>query len=323
MALLRVLHVAQHVAWGFSAAPFEEATAHGSALRHILVLGLAGLLAGLGKWLIKHETAGHGGGLNEALWFHAGKLPFFATVARSLLSIIVIGMGAALGREGALKQTGGALASLFCRRSRLTAPERRLLTACGAAAGIAAAYNVPLGGALFALEVLLGAVSVELVAPLLVASLLGAGVARLMGIPQPTYGIPDFHPTAAHVVWACVAAPLFGVIAALYVRWIALVDRAKPRGAWIVLVPTLSLAALGVASIWLPQLLGNGKNTVHATLLGDQSLLLLAMLLLLRPLATGLCLGSGVPGGLFTPTLCIGALAGELGGQLWTRLWPG
>jgi len=103
----------------------------------------------------------------------------------------------------------------------------------------------------------------------------------------------------------------------------ALADRNRPKGWLRLIAPALAFALLGLASIWLPQLLGNGKDLAQLTFNGEVAPVLLLALLLLKPLATVMCLGSGAPGGLFTPSLTLGALLGSVLGYAWTWLWPG
>ncbi len=321
--LLHLLKLTQHVAYGFSAGSFYEGVVAAARWRRVVVLAIAGALTAVASVVIKTAARGHGAGLQEVIWFHDGRMPFVRTAARAVVSIVGVGLGISLGREGALKQAGAAFATLFAgRRSR--GPERRLLAACGAAAGIAAAYNVPLGGALFGMEVLLGTVSVELAAPMLLATSIAAGISRKLVHAGPIYAIPHYPPDAAQVVWALVAGPPCGALAALYVGWIGWIDGKKPKAlAPSLLAPLAVCLALGLASTVLPQLLGNGRNVVHAALLGGVSIGLVVLLAIAKPLATGLCLGSGIPGGLFTPTCCFGALVGELLGRAYLHAWPG
>lgn len=133
-------------------------------------------------------------------------------------------MGASLGREGAAKQTGAAIASRLFQWEKLPPSQCRLLTACGAGAGIAAIYHVPLGGAIFTLEVLLGELAMPLVLPALVASLLATGVALLLVPVEPAFHVPDYFLTPQHVAWAVIAGPLLGLTSVAYVRLIAWAD---------------------------------------------------------------------------------------------------
>jgi CIC family chloride channel protein len=124
-------------------------------------------------------------------------------------------------------------------------------------------------------------------------------------------------------VWALVAGPIAGVVAVIYVRAIAWADRNKPKGWRRLLSPVVALGALGLLSIPFPQLLGNGRDVAQLTFVGDVAPGLMLALLLLRPGVTLMCLGSGTPGGLFTPSLALGALLGGVLGHGWSWLWPG
>jgi H+/Cl- antiporter ClcA len=128
---------------------------------------------------------------------------------------------------------------------------------------------------------------------------------------------------ASLVVWAVLIGPLAGLVAVGWVRAIAAVTTLKPRRRGRVLVPIIIFTALGVVSIRYPQLLGNGKDTVAQALTNQLAVGLIAVLLVLKPFATAACLGSGAPGGLFTPTLTFGVLFGDLLGHGWAAIWPG
>ena len=238
-------------------------------------------------------------------------------------------MGDALGREGAPKQAGAVIANTVSDRVRLSDEERRLLVACGAGAGMAAAYGVPLGGALFALEVLRGMLALRFVLPALVTSLVATGVSWGFLPDAPTYAIPAYQGSLSVTAWALLAGPVIGLVSVAYVRSVAWADRRRPKGWKRVLAPVLALGLLGAASIPFPQLLGNGRDVAELALTSQVgplllvALLLLLALLLLRPAATVLCLGSGAPGGLFTPSLAMGAMLGGVLGLPWAWLWPG
>ena len=319
--LMLLLHAVQHLAWGEGEAGFLRAVEAASPVQRVGVLALGGLVAGLGRLAIRRE-GGHAGGFAAAIWFRAGRLPFWPTLSQAVLSILVVGLGASLGREAAPKQAGAAFGSFFASRVGLSASHRRLLAAFGAGAGIAAVYDVPLGGALFALEVLLGSVSLPLIAPAVLAAGLGTAVSWLMLPDKPTYAVPPYGTTAGLVAFALLFGPVAGVLSALYVRLIARADRTKPSGRGIVLAPLVVFAALGMASLVVPQLLGNGKDVVQLAFTGEAVPLALLLVVLLKPLATAACLGSGAPGGLFTPTIAFGAALGGLAGAGWALVWP-
>jgi chloride channel protein, CIC family len=127
----------------------------------------AGLVTGAGQIVLRHLSSGNGIDTTAAIWFHAGRMPALRTLGSAVLSVIIVGMGASLGREGAPKQAGAVFANFFSDRIQLSDEQRRLLVACGSGAGMAAAYGVPLGGALFSLEVMRGMLALRFVLPAL------------------------------------------------------------------------------------------------------------------------------------------------------------
>lgn len=322
-ALTALLEFTQQAMWGGDGRHLLAAAAQAPAWRHVAVLLGAGVLTGGGQFLLTRLPSGNGIDITAAIWFEAGRLPALRTLASATLSVVVVGMGAALGREGAPKQAGAVIGNLVSDRVRLTDDERRLLVACGAGAGMAAAYGVPVGGALFALEVMRGMLALRFVLPALVTTMVATGVSWWFLPNAPLYHIPDFTGSFAAIAWALLAGPLIGLISVGYVRSVAWSDRHRPGGWRRLLAPAVALGVLGAASIRFPQLLGNGRDIAELALTGQVAPLSLAVLMLLRPAATLLCLGSGTPGGLFTPSLAFGALLGGTLGLPWDALWPG
>ena len=322
-ALTRLLELVQRLAWGGKGTNLLEAAQSTTAWHHVVVLLAAGAATGLGQLALKRLSSGNGIDTTAAIWFHAGRLPALQTLGSAILSVVVVGMGASLGREGAPKQAGAVFANFFSDRLRLSDEERRLLVACGAGAGLGAAYGVPLGGALFSLEVMRGMLALRFVLPALFASIIATGISWLFLPDAPTYVIPAYTTSASILVWALLAGPIAGIISVAYVRAITWADRNKPQGWHRLLAPVVVLGSLGAASITFPQLLGNGKDVSQLAFAGQVAPALSLLLFGLKPLATVLCIRSGTPGGLFTPSLTIGALAGGLMGYLWTLFWPG
>jgi H+/Cl- antiporter ClcA len=325
-ALMELLRLIQHLAWSYHADTLEgetflEAVNHSSALRRILVLALGGLVAGGGAVLL--ARFGRGGEVSESLWLRGGRLPLVSSLARAVHSIVVVGLGASLGREAAPQQTGAAIAATLGDRAGVPEWQRRLLVACGAGAGMAAVYNVPLGGALFALEVLLGTVTLPLVLPALATAIVATAVSWIVLPTHATYSIPAYTVSARLVVWAILVGPIAGLAAVGYIRLIARAHSLPRRGVVRLLAPIVVFTALGGVAVAYPQVLGNGRNIVQLALVGGIGAGLLAVLAALKPIVTAACLASGAPGGLFTPTLAFGVLVGGLLGEAWTQLWPG
>ncbi len=321
--LTRLLEFTQRIAWRGSATNILDAAQHASVPRHLLILLSAGLLVGAGQILFKQLSSGNGIDTTAAIWFHAGRMPPLRTLGSALLSIFAVGMGTSLGREGAPKQAGAVFANFFSDQESLSDEQRRLLVACGAGAGMGAAYGVPLGGALFALEVMRGKLALRFVLPAIFTSLIATGVSWLVLPDVPTYIIPAYPSSASVVVWALLAAPVAGIASVAYVRLVRWADKNKPQGCQRIIAPVVVLGLVGVASIWFPQILGNGKDISQLLFTNQVAPALILSLLILKPAATILCMRSGAPGGLFTPSLTAGAILGAVLGHAWSWVWPG
>jgi H+/Cl- antiporter ClcA len=215
-----ILQWVQQLAWPATGSTVLESVTQASPWRHIVVLAVAGLVTGAGQIALVRLTSANGIEITAAIWFNAGRLPAFRTLGSALLSVVVVGMGASLGREGAPKQVGAVVANALADRGKLSDEQRRLLVACGAGAGMAGAYGVPLGGALFALEVLRGELALRLVLPALMASLIATGVAWAALPDAPTYPIPSYVSSLSVCCWALLAGPLAGIASVGYVKMI-------------------------------------------------------------------------------------------------------
>lgn len=326
VAMMALLHAVQHAAFGYHTGPFGSGVRRAGELRRWLALVTAGVIAGPAWFWLRRATANESSDLDDELWTGTGQLSFRRSLGTSVLSEFVVGAGAAIGREAAPKLLGGAAGSLLATRGGLSTAQRRLLVACGAGAGLGAVYNVPLGGALITAELLYGSLTLPVILPALACSWIATSVAWIYLPVSATYpDIPSYPLHASLVVFAVVVGPLIGLLAVAYIRLIGWVSHYRARGRWLLAAPAGAFAVLGLAAWHYPQLLGNGKDLAHSafTAPGNQALLLLVALAILKPLATALCLGSGVTGGLFTPTLATGAVLGVLFGELWTIAWPG
>ena len=242
----------------------------------------------------------------------------------SVISEIVIGMGASMGREAAPKLMGGVSGSVLATWARLSPAQRRLLVACGGGAGLAAVYNVPLGGALFTAEILCGTLALPVILPALACAWIATATAWLYLPESATYiDIPTYHFTMTLLVWALLVGPVIGLFSSGYIRLIGWVSHHRASGRRILVTLPLALGTLGLIGIEYPQLFGNGKDMAHSVFLGEGGLALLFALFALKPLVTAVCLGGGAAGGLFTPTLSTGAVLGGFLGLAWSLAWPG
>jgi H+/Cl- antiporter ClcA len=228
-ALTRLLELVQHIAWHGSGTNILAAAQHATPMRHILVLLSAAVLTGIGQLLLKQLSSGNGIDTTAAIWFHAGRMPALRTLGSAVLSVIIVGLGVSLGREGAPKQAGAVFANFFSDKGLLSDEQRRLLVACGAGAGMGAAYGVPLGGALFALEVMRGKLALRFVLPALFTSIIATGISWFALPDAPTYVIPAFVHSASIILWAVAVGPIAGLASVAYVRMVTWADRHRPK----------------------------------------------------------------------------------------------
>jgi chloride channel protein, CIC family len=324
--MMFILFSAAHLAFGVSedGSGFTQAVTRAGAWRRVLPLLIGGVIGGVAWYLLRRFTPGQKSEVDEVLWTGDGRLSPLRSFGTSVISEVVIGLGASMGRESAPKLMGAVSGSVAASWAGLTPAQRRLLVACGGGAGLAAVYNVPLGGALFTAEILIGSMNLPVILPALACSGIATFTAWLYLPQHATYtDIPSYPFAFRLLAWAVPAGLVIGVLAAGWVRLIGWVSHHRVRGAWAIGAPLAAFAVLAVIALRYPQLYGNGKGMAHAAFLGLGSLGLLAALSVLKPLVTALCLSSGASGGLFTPTMSTGAVLGGSLGLAWGYLWPG
>ncbi len=322
--LMLILFTVEHLAFGYHSGSFESGVEHASGLRRVMSLAIAGVFGGVAWYLLRRYTKGQRSEVDDVLWNGSGELSWRRSLGTSVISEVVIGMGASIGREAAPKLMGGVSGSLLARWVHLTSAQRRLLVACGAGAGLAAVYNVPLGGALFTAEILCGSLNLPVILPALACSWTATLTAWIYLPAHATYiGVPAYPFVAPELVWAVLAGPVIGVVSVGFIRLIGWVSLHRPTGWKAILAPLGAFTILGLIGLRYPQLFGNGKGMAHDVFLGGGGFALLFALFALKPLVTALCLGSGASGGLFTPTMSTGAVLGGFLGMVWSLLWPG
>jgi len=293
--------------------------------QRLIAPALGGVVAGLILYYARKQPEHESGGdYMEAIAIGDGDLGVRASVLRALSSLASVATGGAIGREGPMVQLASLAGSLMGRWRKMPIPRRRLLVACGAAAGIATAYNAPIAGAMFVAEIVLGSVAIESLGPLIVAAVAANVVVSQMAGYAPVYSMPAFTlPHGLPMLVLVVIGVFAGLGAPLY---LTLLERArqwfgKVRGPlWF----RLGLGGLlvGALAIVEPGVWGNGYSVVNAILQGDWLWQALLMILLLKLLAVSITTGSGAVGGIFTPTLFVGAVIGALFGTVVHAYWP-
>ena len=324
MAMMFVLLHVEQLAFGYHSGSFEAGVEHASAWRRVAAVTVGGLIGGTAWYLLRRYTPGEKSEVDDAIWSGDGRLSFRRSLGTSLISEVVVGMGASLGREAAPKVMGGAAASVLSDWTGLSEGQRRLVVACGAGAGLAAVYNIPLGGALFTAELLIGSITLPVILPALACSGIATLVAWAYLPTGATYlDIPPYPFHAGLLVWALLAGPVIGLLASGFIRLIGWASHHRASGGLSLIALPGAFLVLGLTGIAYPQLFGNGQGMAHDVFLGAGSFALLGALFVLKPLMTALCLGTGASGGLFTPSLSTGAVFGALLGLAWSLAWPG
>jgi CIC family chloride channel protein len=284
-----------------------------------------GVIAGLVLAWARRMPAHRGGDYMEAISVGSGDLGVRASCLRALSSAATVVSGGAIGREGSMVQLAALAGSLLGRWRDTPIPRRRLMVGCGAAAGIATAYNAPIAGALFVSEIVLRTVAIETLGPLIVAAVAAhVTLTHLMGF-APVYHLPPFVlPRSSQTVLLGALGLIGGLLAPLY---LGLLDAAHAQfNRWHAPL-WLKLGAggllVGGISLLSPDVWGNGYSVVNSVLQGDWAWTALLTVLALKLLAVAATTGSGAVGGIFTPTLFVGAVTGALFGSGLHWAFPG
>jgi CIC family chloride channel protein len=240
---------------------------------------------------------------------------------KTVSAIISIATGASIGREGGITQLAATLSSKLGQIAKWPPYRLRLLVGCGAASGIAAAYNAPIAGAVFASLIVLGNFSMNLFAPLVFSSVIAAMVSRSFFGIEPWYKIPPFPAaTLSQLPWFVLLGVLCGAVGAVFLKLLRLGEERFRKLNWpVYLRLTLAGLIVGVIAVGFPGVCGNGysmtNDILHEKFLTMANpILWLAGLLVAKWVATAATVGAGTVGGVFTPTLFIGASAGALFG---------
>jgi len=325
VALVRLIGLVQAFFWGSR----HELLQHALALpgwQRLAILTAGGALVGLIILIGRQPVSGHGtAGIIEAVAQRGGYIPLGRTLIKECATICTVATGGSLGREGPLLRVGASLGSLLGRRFKLGGNRLNILVGCGAAAGIAAAYNAPIGGALFALEVILGNFALESFGPIVVASAVGTVISRNLISAYPAYTPPP-HTTLVNgwELWHYLAMGIgVGVASALFILTLRETERGftrLPIPVWT--KPIVGFALVGLIGVFYPHVFGNGYDTTNDLLREELPLDLILLLPILKLAATALTAGSGGSGGLFTPTLFIGSALGYIYGAWCHESFP-
>lgn len=280
-----------------------------------LVPPLAALAGGLLMW------AGHrwirrprGPEYMEAVRVGNGRLPLAPNLLRTVSSLFAVSGGITIGREGTMIQFGALIASIIGRLGHADLAHRRLVVACGAAAGFAAAYHAPIAGTLFVAEIILGGLRLREIAAVLVAAVIGELTTQSLFATGPLYLALAIPPvTFADLLDASLLGLLAGLVGPLFLWLLDATRHAyQARVTWLPLRMGLAGVVIGLLSLLSPEVWGNGYSLVQSFLVDHWALSAIALVWVLRLLAVTAASAGGIPGGVLTPTLALGGAMGLL-----------
>ncbi len=307
------LHLMQSLLWN-AVEPGNEILRGFSAWKIVLIPAAGGLAAGLITVYWASRTKGYGvGEVIRALATRDGSLSGRITLAKSIASVITVGSGGSAGRAGPIVQIGSAIASRMGRRLGMSRRRLRTLVGCGAAAGLAATFNAPIAGALFATEVILGQFGAGQFGPIVISSVTATVVVRGWRGNIPVFSPPEsLFASPWELLPYAMLGLLCGLVSFAYIRITEAADHVFDRQArlpaWI--RPAIGGLLIGLLALVLPQIMGDGHWLANDAFAGRFPVPILFALALAKIVATALTLGSGGAGGVFAPVLAIGALLG-------------
>lgn len=293
----------------------------------VILPSLGGLLLGPIVYLFAREAAGHGvPEVMQAVALRGGRIRPVVVLIKTIASAICIGFGGSAGREGPIVQIGASLGSSVGQLFKLSAEKMRMLVACGAAGGIAATFNAPVAGVLFALEVILGEFAVRHFSTVVVSSVTASVVSQIFIGSETTFIVPTY---SMHSSWEFALYILLGLMAGpVGVGFSRVLNIAEDffenLKAPEYLKPAIGGIGVGIIGIWLPEIFGVGYESMEQVLRSESSALLwIGLLLVFKIIGTSLTLGSGGSGGVFAPALFIGAMFGSFFGNIVVTTFPG
>jgi CIC family chloride channel protein len=286
---------------------------------------VGGAIVGPLVYFFAKEAKGHGvPEVMEAVALNGGIIRKRVVLIKSLASAICLGSGGSAGREGPIVQIGSAIGSACGQIAGVSADRMRTLVGCGAAAGIAATFNAPIAGAMFALEIVLGEFGIATFSPIVVSSVMATIISRMYLGDYPAFIIPHYALVSA---WEIPLYMLLGVISGV-VGIAFTVFLYKTEDLFdAVKLPDYTKAAvggllIGVIGIFFPHIFGVGYDSSGLALLERLSFIMVFALIFLKILATSLTIGSGGSGGIFAPSLFIGSMTGGAFGYIVHSLLP-
>ena len=324
LACIHLLHWIQALAWDMHSGTLLEAVSAASPARRVLILSLGGIL-GAASWFFLFRRSRAITSVSAAVG--GTPMPPLRATWHALTQVLIVGLGASVGREVAPREMAAAFSAAAADRLGLTPEDRRIIVACGAGAGLAAVYSIPISGAIYTLEILLVSRSRRAVAAAFCTSAVAVLISTGFTRPTPFYSVPTLTPSLSLTVFAALVGPLLGATGWAFKQAVTRVGAARPRD-WRLLatLPTASFL-VGVIAVWVPSVLGNGQASAQtqfdAVWATGAGLGLAALVLAAKTVTTFLTIRAGGWGGVLTPAVALGAGIGAVIGLPWAAAWPG
>lgn len=285
----------------------------------LLVPAIGGLMVGPLVTYFAPEAKGHGvPEVLKAIAIRGGKIRPVVVIVKAMASVLSLGSGFSVGREGPIVQVGSALGSTTGQLLGLNASRIKNLIACGAASGIAAVFNAPIAGVMFASEVILKDFGANALTTVVVAAVSSSIISQIFLGQSPAFVVPSYHLASPWEIFIYLGLGILSAFIAVF--FIYLIQRSEdiwekfnvPE--WI--KPCLGGLLVGGIGLYFPQIFGSGFTTIEGSLRGSLPFVLLVVLVVVKMMATSISLGAGSSGGVFAPALFVGAVLGGAVGQL-------
>ena len=324
LACIHLLHWIQALAWDMHGGTLLEAASAVSPTRRILVLTLGGVIGALSWFLLFRRNKAI---TSVSAAVDGTPMPPLRAIWHALTQVLVVGLGASVGREVAPREMAAAFSAAAADRLGLSAEDRRIIVACGAGAGLAAVYSIPLSGAVYTLEILLVSRSGRAVAPAFLTSGIAVLISTGFTRPAPFYTVPTLTPSLSLTVFGALVGPLLGAAGWAFKQAVARVGAARPRDWRLLLTLPAAFLVVGLIASRLPSVLGNGQASAQtqfdAQWAAGAGLAFALLVLAAKTVTTFLTIRAGGWGGVLTPAVALGAGLGAVIGLPWASAWPG
>ncbi|MEN8154140.1 MAG: chloride channel protein [Acidobacteriota bacterium] len=314
-----LIHFFQDLFWG-------NAVYSSSWYMTILIPAAGAFFVGVIIYFFSSEAKGHGvPEVMEAISLKNGIIRARVVFSKAIASAITIASGGSVGREGPIIQIGSAIGSGLGQMFKISKRRMQTLVGCGAAAGIAAAFNAPIAGAMFSVEILLGDFAISQFSPIVISSVTATVVSRAFYGNFPAFIVPKYELLHwLELIPYAILGLVAGGVAILFIKVLYFFEDKFDN----IKIPDFYKTAVGglILGIWglsFPQIFGVGYGAMDFALIGKMEIWLLFALIFLKILASSITLGSGSSGGIFAPSLFMGAMTGGFFGNILNKIWPG